>query len=192
MKKAGFTLLEILIVLGILAGMTVLGLGKFRRQDGNIKSVARKLVVLVKEIRNKSRLTHSTYRLVLHMEPTKGLYWVEKSNGNYVVDPAALYEKKDKSAEEPKTPQFQVDTSFFKKEQELPSGLYFASVEFMGQAGLRTEGDAYIHFFPEGLVEVSSIQVTNRKELTWTFLINPITGQTDIVKKAQSLQDLSR
>ncbi len=192
--SSGFTLLEILIVLAIIASMMTWGAGKIRKPDNNIKFIARKFSVLGKEIRNRARLQHVTYRLVLQMDGEHQRYWVEKAPGPLLIDPKTLYEKTDKKDKnqddkKPKKPGFEVDKSFFKKEKELPPGMYFGSVETISQDSPRTDGEAYVHFFAEGLVESSAIQITDKKKLTWTILFNPITGQADIVPSAVSLRD---
>jgi len=171
--------------------------GRIRKQENNIKSVARKFLVLVKEVRNRARLQNATYRIVLHMDPGSGAhrYWVEKSNGPQLVDPKEILTPPKSGTleeEKKKPPTFQVDKGVLKKEQELPSGLYFGSVDVLGFETPFTEGDAYIHFFSEGTVQTAAIQVTDKKKLTWTLVINPITGQTDIVPKAVTLKDLQR
>lgn len=189
-RRDGFTLIEILVVLGIIAGMLTLGIGRIRKQDNNVKYVMRKLVVLIKEVRNRARLQHSTFRIVIHMEKGKDRYWVEKSNNPFLIDTKA--DKDKKSSDEKKPSGFQMEKAIFKKEQDLPNTLHFGSVETLSADKPITEGDAYIHFFPEGLVEVAAIQITDRKNLTWTIVINPVTGQSDIIPKAQALKDLQR
>jgi general secretion pathway protein H len=79
-----------------------------------------------------------------------------------------------------------------RKEQVLPSGLRFASLETANMKSPITSGTAYIHFFPEGFVEAAALQITDGKKLTWTLVFNPLTGQAEIVEKAQSLKDIQR
>ncbi len=91
--QKGFTLIEIMIVLGIVAALVGIIAPRMIKKDANIKSVARHFIVLSKEIRNKARLTNSTYRLVIDMDSKEAKYWVERANGPQAVDPEA-YEKK--------------------------------------------------------------------------------------------------
>src|SRR5688500_10840042 len=67
----GFTLVEVMIVLGIIAAVLALGLGRIKRQDNNVKTVTRHMKVLIKETRNRARLTSSTMRLVLQIDNEK-------------------------------------------------------------------------------------------------------------------------
>lgn len=192
-SQKGFTLIEIMVVLAIIAAVVSVGIPRLFGTSTNIKSVARQIVVMGKEIRNKARLTNSTYRLVINMEPDKATYWVERANGPQSVDPEAAEKSNNSRKEEDAPPPlFQMDPSFSKKQKELPSGLRFGSVETANMKSPINSGLAYIHFFPEGFVEAAALQITNGNKLTWTLVFNPLTGQADIIEKAQSLKDIQR
>lgn len=191
-SQRGFTLIEIMIVLAIMAALITVGAPRLlKNNEGNIKAVARNFIVLSKELRNKARLTNSTYRLAISMEADEPKYWVERANGPQPVDPES-YEKEKETGEDAPPPLFQIDKSLLKKEKELPGGLRFASVETVNMKSPMTSGIAYIHFFPEGFVEASAVQITNGNNLTWTLVFNPLTGQADIIEKASSLKDVQR
>lgn len=195
MKKNGFTLIEVMIVIAIIAGLIAVGAPRLLKKDANIKTTARQLTVLVKEIRNRAKLFNSTYRLVIRLEKGQESYWVEKGSGPLMVDPEKIakdFENRNKkSEEEAPPPLFTLDKSLTKKERTLPEKLFFAQVETMNMSQPVTEGIAYIHFFPEGMLEASAIQITDQKN-TWTLVFNPLTGQADIIEKAVNLKDLSR
>lgn len=192
----GFTLIEIMIVLAILAATIVVGAPRIFRTQDNIKSAATKMMSLAKEVRTKARLTNSTYRIVINIDEQEPTYWVERASGAQPVDPK-LYEKlrdnKGKSQDENAPPPlFQMDKSILKKETSLPNGIRFKSLETISTQSPITAGYAYIHFFPEGFVEASALQIANAKNFTWTLVFNPLTGQADIVQKASSLKDIQR
>lgn len=168
----------------------------FKKQN-NIKSVARHFLVLSREIRNKARLSNSTYRLVIQMETNDEKYWVEKANGPTPIDIEAAEKEREEGKngdkkEDAPPPLFQIDKSLSKKPQSLPDGLRFAQVETVNTKSPLSSGTAYIHFFPEGFVEAAAIQITDGNKLTWTLVFNPLTGQADIIEKAQSLKDIQR
>jgi general secretion pathway protein H len=191
-KRAGFTLVEILIVLVIFAGLAAMGIPALFRKGDNIKKVARQLTALTKEVRNRAKLKNATYRIVIDMSEEPHKYWVEYTQGSRPI-PANLYDqKKDDDTENPNKITFKRDDLISKKDKELPSGLYFAEVETVNTKAPITQGQAYIHYFPEGFVEASVIQVTDRKNLTWTFVISPLTGQADIIQEARSLKDMDQ
>jgi len=187
-SSAGFTLIEILIVLGILAAVMAFGLSRIQQKENNIKSVARNFLVLSKEIRNHARLTGSTLRLVIQLDPEKPKYWVEKSSGTE-IRAADEEDKKLDDDEKPKT-SFQIFKTLNKKEKELPSGLFFSSLEITNQDPI-TQGTGFIYYSPEGFIDASALQITNKK-ITWTLIFNPLTGQADLLPEAKSLKDINR
>lgn len=195
LNSAGYTLIEILVVLGIIAASLSIALPRLFKKDANIRPVARHFLVLGKEVRNHARLKNSTMRLAIDMDPAKPKYWVEKSAGIKLIDnnPDKPPEQQPDSKDGKKpTPDWDIYTTLTKEKKDLPSGLYFGSVETINMKQPQTEGIAYIHFFPEGLMEASSVQITDRKNITWTLIFNPLTGQADIVEEARSLKDVSR
>lgn len=189
-SNRGFTLIEVLIVLGMLSAIAVIVLPRMRAQQTNIRQVTREMASLGREIRNQSRLKNMTHRLVIEMNADDHAYWVENAAGPVLVKTEEQKKQEADLSEEdrPKDP-FQRAEKLTKKNKKLPSGLFFGSVETTSQIEPLTKGTAYIYFSPEGLVEKSAIQITDRKNLTWTLIFNPLTGQSDIVEKAISLKD---
>lgn len=170
--------------------MLVFGVPKFRNQSNNIKTIVRQLSGLTREVRNQARIKKMTYRLAFRMGD-KNSYWVENAPGDFLVPSKATLEtaKNLDEKDRPASP-FQKVTKFIKEEKELPSGMFFTSIETPSMDEPATKDLAYIYFSPEGLVEKGVIQIGNKKDVTWTLIINPITGHTDIVEKAVSLKDL--
>lgn len=193
--KSGFTLLEILIVMAILGVLVAFGLPKFKNPKDNIKAVVAKMSTLTREIRHQARIKRRTYRLVLKMNggnsSVKDSYWVESAEANTLIPSKETLESLKKKSEEEKPPAaFQKAENLVKGERELPSGLFIGSVETTSSDQAAVEGEAYVYFTQEGLVEKSMIQITNRDKLTWTLIINPLTGHVDVVEKAMRLKDL--
>lgn len=196
------TLIEIMIVLAIIAGVMVLGVPRLFKSRENIKTVAREFLVLGKSVRDRARLSNSTYRIVIRIKPNEDAYWVEKASGPQLIDPALMTEEgrqkaedeaKDKENKPP--PLFQIDKSVTKKEKTLPSSLHFVSLETVNMKEPLTEGEGYIYFFPQGFVEASALQIgmnSGNNSSIWTLVFNPLTGQADIIEKAQSLKDVQR
>lgn len=191
-SNRGFTLIEVMIVLAIIAGIMALGAPRLFKKNTNIKSQARKIMVLVKETRTKARLNNSTYRLAIDMSDEANKYWVERGSGPIKVDPEAYKEKSSFEKDEaPKSP-YEIDKSLTKKEQKLEKGLKFGSLETDNMESPIKDGLAYIHFFPQGFIEGSALQITDGKNLTWTLVFNPLTGQADIIEKETTLKDIDR
>ena len=191
LRRAGFTLFEIMIVMVILGGLMAVGLGRMGKTQKNVKTVMREMSVMGKEIRHRARLKSQTYRLVLEM-PEKGThrYWVETAPGVVLAstDPKKKKSDSDKEKEKSSSP-FKKDDNIIKKEKELPNGIFFKQVDSIYSESPVTEGIAYVHFSPTGLVEEAGIQVTDKKNLIWTLIFNPLTGQSDVVEEAYNIRD---
>lgn len=189
-----------MVVIAIIAATMLLAIPKlFRSTATNLREVARNYTVLGKEIRNRARVSHSTMRLVIDLDPANPRYWVEKANGPQLIDPkynaeeAARKEEEDKAKENPPPPAWEKDTSVFKGEKKLPGRLTFLSVETAQAEAPQTEGLAFIYFFPEGLVQAAAVQITDKSaNVVWTIMFNPLTGQADIAEEARSLKDVNK
>lgn len=181
-----------MIIGGILAAS--LSRMSFGKKQNN-STVFREIVISVKEVRNRAKLYGTTYRLVFKIDEKQGSYWLEKSTSPTLIDKEFLARQREQGNKEqegaPQSP-FQVDSSYSKKEKELPSGYTFKQLESGPQDAVFTEGMAYIHFFPTGMVEPVALQVQDPKKNIWTLVFNPLTGQADIIDGAKSLKDLSR
>ncbi len=188
----GFTLVEIMIVLVIMGVIIAMGLGRVRKKENDIKKVAREFYVLGKEVRNQARLKSSTYRLMVKLDEGAQSYWVESAQGYQGRLSDKDKEEVEKLDEEDRPRQvFELDTSVLKKERTLPDGLFFKSVESL-DGEPETIGTATIYFFPNGFVEPTALQITDRKKVTWTLIYQPLTGQADIIPDERSLRDAKR
>lgn len=187
-NNLGFTLIEVMIVLGIITALLAVGVPRIRRDNTNIKSVTREMSVLTREIRNQSRLKNITHRLVFNVGPDSPKYWVEAAAGKVLVKELQKTDLEIEEKEKEKS-EFTRSEKFSKKDKVLPPGFYFALVEKSSREEGVTNGEASIYFSPEGLVEKSLVQVTNDK-ITWTLVINPLTGHTEVVEKALTLKDI--
>lgn len=196
MNRRGFTLIEVMVVLGILAALVAVGAPRLFKKEGNIKTTARSMIVVVKEIRNRARLFNATYRLAIRMDKDEQSYWIEKGNGPVLVDPIKLKEEFDNPEKKPEEgappPLFQVDKTMLKEPKKLTGKLKFVQVETANMTEPMSSGTAYIHFFPQGMLEASAVQITDGRKNTWTLVFNPLTGQTDIIEKAVSLKSVQR
>lgn len=194
-RKAGFTLLEVMIVLGILGAMLAFGMPRLQGPKNNVKTVARKMATLSREIRHQARIKKMTYRLVLSMGESNSnqahKYWVESAPANTLIPSQQTLESLAKlSDEERPQAQFQPVEKLVKGQRELPPGLFFGSVETQSDQAPITSGEAYIYYSAEGLVEQALVQITNRDKLFWTLVFNPLTGHVEIVERALQLKDM--
>ena len=86
--------------------------------------------------------------------------------------------------------QFKPSSRLVQGEITLPSGLFFADVEYANKKEPITQGRAFVHFFPHGLSEEVAIHVTDRKSLNWTITVHPLTGRADVYERRAELKEL--
>ncbi len=190
-NSRGFTLVEIMLVVAILAAIMGIAVPKLKKSNSNIKSFMRELSVLSIEVRHYARLKNATYRIVFNLKGKEDSYFVEASNHAVMVKSAAHQKLEDEMNKEdkPSSPFSKVDKPL-KQERFLPSNLFIKSVETKSHAEPITKGTAYIYFSPEGLVDQSVVQLTDGKDLTWSLVFNPLTGHADMISKPVTLQEL--
>lgn len=199
--SSGFTLLEVLIVTGLLAVLVAVLAPRLGGSKNNeIKAVVRQLAVLSRNIRNHAKIYNATYRLVIEMrqegDQRIDRYWVESAPGTVLGEQEEEeFEKaknEDKNNPRPKT--FQVDPRVFDKTVklpvQLPRGMRFTKVELASAKKPFTEGRVYIYYLPQGFVEESVIQLEYEKNLKWTVAIRPLTGKADVASEHVDLADL--
>ncbi len=195
--RRGFSLLEIVIVLSIIGAIMAVALPRLFDKKQDTRKVFREFAIAGKDLRNRAKLGGVTYRLAFKLDKDHQSWWVEKSNRNVLIDKKKLDEAREKAKstfkeDEKPVSEFQADTSIFKKQQLLPDGFTFVQIESGQQETISTEGMAYVHFFPQGMIEPSAIQIRDAKKNIWTLVFNPMTGQSDIIPEAKTLRDLTR
>lgn len=196
-NRNGFSLLEIAVVLSIIGAIIAIAAPRLFDKKSDTRRVFRDFIVAGKDLKSRAKLTGSTYRLAFDLTEKQQAWWVEKSTKVVLIDKTKLEKERedsknpDKDAPKP-PPDFQADTSIFKKKQTLPGGYKFKLIESGSLDLTITDGMAYIHFFPQGLIETSAIQIEDPKGTVWTLVYNPLTGRSDVMPEAKLLKELAR
>lgn len=197
-SRCGFTLIEIMIVISIIAAVMAVGAPRMFSSTSQMRSQVRKIAILPREVRNVARLFNMTGRLSITMDDEKGhTYSVDSASGNVTflskereeeLGRLTRAQREDEGEKDP----FQPETRVLKRPVRLPRGLFFGGVEFGSKEKEITSGTAYVHFFPQGLAEEVAIHLTDRKTLNWTITIHPLTGRAEIYERKVTLKELKQ
>lgn len=176
-NQNGFTLIEIIIVLTIIALFATVVIPRFRDTlDLELKKEARILSGSIRFLYQQAVVKHKTYRL--HYDLDNGAYSVESSSKNVYL---TSQEKKKSIFEEKKAPStFQEDKELFKKPQELRKKIKFKEIQTEESHAAITSGSAYTHFFPMGYAEKTKIKLETTRGNIYTLVVQPLTGSTKI------------
>lgn len=194
--RAGFTLIEIMVVLAIIGGVMAVVAPKLVNSKSKMKDSVREFATITRDVHNAARLFNSTYRIVLDLDEEDGhSYKIESAPGNVTTMSEEQEEELDKQMSAAKEKleaknQFSEDSRIIKKPVKLPKNFFVGTVEFGGRAKAITEGAARIYFYPQGLTDQAVVHFTDRKTLNWTVTIHPITGRAHIYERKVELKEL--
>ena len=80
-NTGGFTLIEIMITIAIMAFVVAMVLPKINNKNNDLRATVRRFTVLNRELRNRAQLQNATYRIAIDMETDEAtgrrvvLYW---------------------------------------------------------------------------------------------------------------------
>ena len=178
------TLLELMVVLGIITTSIGLAVSSIKKQENQIKKTLRQLIALNRQLHSYARLKRNVYRLAFTLDETNSTWWVEKKT------PESETTEEIQNANPP--PDFVIDPDFVKEPQKLPQGLSFSSVEFRtGENKLVSEGQAYIHYFPSGQFDQALLKLKS-EDHSWSLFIDRFLGEARIFSGEKTLEDLKQ
>lgn len=206
-SSIGFTLLELLLVIAIVGGLTGIAVSTFSQiSNTKIRVATNKLAAALRHSFGYA-VSHGRFvRMVLDLEGNR--YWVESSDRPIFlaskkreenVDPNALTEEEKEEIEEAKEegrpikerPRFAKDNVI--SEVKLEKGLSLRSVFTANQDEVFTSGKAYIHFFPNGFAEPAMVAIGQGESIddggAYTLILSPLTGK---VKREVGVVDPDR
>ena len=200
----GFTLIEIMIVMAIVAAVITLGISQINKSGNDTKEALRKISTLTKQLHSMAKLNTATYRLVFDLgsgrDDAEQSYWVEKAVGTIVrteEDLSKQFEEKlnTNESDEPAAPQtggFSKDEKILKGIKTLPGAVRFVHVESPSSKDPVTSGNAYIYFFPQGLADEALVQIKGKgaaEKMEYTLAVRPLNGRMDIISGLKLLKD---
>lgn len=200
-NEKAFTLIEVMIVLAIVAGLVSMAMPYIGSRNSQTKKFLREFTVLSRELHTKAKLQGTVYRMVINLEgtdpnvPKVQSFWIEKGKANSVMKPneeeGALERAKETDPEKQADPRgFEIDTTTIKEPRKLPAGLTFDKIELARSKTPITQGKAYIHYMPQGLADESAIHIKGEKNQAWTISIHPLTGRAELISKPISLKEM--
>lgn len=215
-KRAGFTLIELAIALGIAALATsaaMVAVGSIT--DANLRSTAIDLSGAIKMSYDRAIMQRRTQRIAFDID--KGVWWLE-----YTEDPFALSKERDKGEEGAKggpaseeeeektagdlfdedkteverilegtartfTPEAELNDG---RAHALPSDVRFSRIWTGHQEEWFSSGIAYLHFFKSGYTEAAIVELMDEGEDVVSLEIQPLTGRVRTQHKKLKLPDV--
>jgi prepilin-type N-terminal cleavage/methylation domain-containing protein len=200
-NTGGFTLIEIMITIAIMAFVVAMVLPKINNKNNDLRATVRRFTVLNRELRNRAQLQNATYRIAIDMETDEAtgrrvvLYWVERGPGSLVnnydaKNPPKPPKKEDADNKDAPPPLFAPDPTILKSKKEIDGDLEIESVELGNVDEPVTTGLVYIHYLPSGYVDEAVIHLKGKGNLNWSLATEPLTGRMDVIPENRLLKDL--
>jgi general secretion pathway protein H len=187
----GFTLVELLIVLGVIAvAMSLVAPAIASVSGANARQAAGTLAGSMRALFDVAALRHAECRLALDLDART--WWAECAPGRVGVsrDGEGLSESELRArfpdAEDELVRELVVKTEFAKYEdrlvtpRELPGEAAFGPVSVEGRRGAVEEGVAYVHFFPGGRAQRAFVPIRDGRH-RFTIVLEPFTGRARVV-----------
>jgi type II secretion system protein H len=182
-SNSGFTLIEILIVIGLVALVTTIAIPSltnvFRQSN---EGFARQTALLLREARDRALLTDKLIRLRIDL--TKQEFWLEEASSNYLL-PKTSERISDRKSDEEKAKQegeaFRQVKELTREKRAVPKTMKLTEVITPRQKDPVKEGMVDVYFFNNGNADGVTIRFETEEKTGQVITLNPITGQSRIV-----------
>ncbi|MGE0820782.1 MAG: Tfp pilus assembly protein FimT/FimU [Candidatus Binatia bacterium] len=159
-RRAGFTLLELALVLFIIGLLITVLLPRLGDLGGaRLETSARRLAALVRYVSGEAAFSGRLYRIRYDLG--------EQAYGVQILVPSR------------DTNEFVVDPSPLSQEVFLPSGITFADIR-VPSVGRVNSGQVFTHFYPQGYIDPTVIHLRDEQARVMTVQIPPITGEARV------------
>ncbi len=187
-NSSGMTLIEILVVMGLMAFITVAvlsGLGTTNRAQ--IENTSRELATLIRATFDEASLKGRMTRIAIDID--KNEYWSELGPTEIQLLTAEQIEEErrldsrrtEAERDSIKKPVFSINKELTKNKKSLPSAVSFTDV-LTSQVKEPLEGGVvYAHAFPHGYMEKLTIHIKDNEKREATLIIDPISGKTRLL-----------
>jgi len=166
-SNAGFTLLEITLVILIISVMLGLILPRFRNQSRTeLDAQAHHLILTFRFLRSEAALSGYPYRLIYDLNQQR--YWAMPD------DPSA------------DLAEFAEDMGSLARGTQLHEPVGFADVVLPTLAGKVAQGQIYTVFYPDGTIDPTVIHLTNGQDAL-TLYVNPMSNRLQLAEGYQEI-----
>jgi len=181
----GFSLIEILIVLGLLALVTTVALpgitGAFRT---GADAFARQTALVLGQARDRAMLADKLIRLRIDFE--KQTMTLEEAPSNYLVPKAPerpLSGREKEEFEKLESEAYAPVATIMKEPRALPKELKIIQVDSPRLKKPATEGLVDIYFFNNGHTDAATIYIKSDEDVYQAIILHPVTGMSRLVAK---------
>jgi len=176
-SNSGFTLIEVLVTLGIIASLLVAGAMALRSAfDANIKSAALHLSSTLRYLSSKSVTDKLYLRIVYNFDERS--YQVEQSSEPFVIETNTPQENEKKKDDQQ---QFVVIEQGSLKPVVFPRGIFFKDISVSFYPDKIEKGVAYTYFFPDGFATPTVINLRDEDDqVHYSIDLSPFSGQVKV------------
>lgn len=177
----GITLLELLIVIGVIVLMMGIGISGLNRLSSvQLRTQTNRLAAAIRHAYNRAVAEGLYVRMSLYIDADR--YSVEASSTPVFIDKDRQETAEDEAKDQRRLDDEDAPPPPPKYAPVIPDitmqqGIGIDGVLTSGQADVFESGVAYIHFFPNGFVEPALIYTTDGGGDYYTLIINPLTGK---------------
>ena len=185
-SSKAFSLIEILLVLFILAFVMAFAAQRLYRPQKKVREAFNKMIRLNRRLATLSQLHGQTYRWALQLNKEgPDQYWVEKKQKQAKALKRSGAELEPLKTS-PQSSEFAMDKSFYPEPETLPAFLDMAEWESASEA--KTEGLAYIYYYPKGLAQETAIHLIRPdNQGRWTLYLDPVSKSIQLIKGRRGL-----
>jgi len=205
-KRAGLTLIELVIVVALLALMVTIVVPSVINIIGaNLRSTAGEVAGAIRFTYDLAARKNVPFRLVFDLD--EQAYWVESASEKYLlerekteVSEGRVDEDAEREKEQERTrrfidrnyieggemwqpkgkPSFSAFAGRYTKKKPLPDDIVFQDVWVSHQDDRVTAGRAYLYCFPTGMTERAVVHIGDDAEDAYTLVVEALTGVVKI------------
>ncbi len=180
--SAGFSLIEILIVIALVALITAVGIPSINNAFRTSKeSFARKMAITLREARDRAMLTDKLVRLRIDLDNQE--YWLEEAPSNYMLPTQPERGLSEREREEKKKKEegtFRLLKEITSAKVKLPTGLSLVEVISPRAKMPMKEGIADVYFYNNGSTDGVAIHLEDEDKVKQSLKLHPVTGHSKL------------